>query len=202
MNSKLKLTLGALLLVGGTAMLTAVVRAQDKQDGADMDPAMRAKLMELATPGEQHKHLAAMAGTWEQHYKMRWSPDAEWMESTGTSTVEPLLGGRYVMEKVHFDDIMGMPMDGFHMLGFDKMKNEYLSLWADSMSTWWVTSRGKEGADGKVEMKGTMVDMSGERPFRMVIHHKGPDAYSFEMYDTIPPHGEIVMMQCEAKRKM
>jgi hypothetical protein len=123
------------------------------------------------------------------------------METTGTSTVEPLLGGRYVQERVKFE-MMGMPMEGLHMLGYDKMKGEHISLWADNMSTWWVTARGKEGPEGKLEMKGTMVDIASERPFRMVIQHQGPDAYSFEMYDTIPPHGEIVVMKCEAKRKM
>jgi hypothetical protein len=70
------------------------------------------------------------------------------------------------------------------------------------MSTWWVTSRGKENAGGEVEMKGTMVDIAGERPFRMVIKHTGPDTYERELYDTIPPHGDVQVMAISAKRKM
>jgi len=81
------------------------------------------------------------------------------------------------------------------------MKKEYISLWADSMSTWWVMSRGKKAADGTIEMKGTMVDVAGERPFRMVIRAQGDDLNEVEMYDTIPPAGEVQVMGITSRRK-
>ena len=203
MNNSLKLTLSAIALVGGTALVTAAaLRPQDKGEGAPpgMDPAMMAKMMELATPGPEHKELAKMAGTWENAYKYRMGPDAPWMEFKGTSESKTLLGGRYIMESLHFE-MMGMPMEGLQILGFDKMKGEYTSIWADSMSTWCVTSRGKQGADGTIEMKGTMVDVAGERPFRMVIRPEGDDLTEVEMYDTIPPAGETQVMTITSRRK-
>ncbi|MFN0007857.1 MAG: DUF1579 domain-containing protein [Planctomycetota bacterium] len=203
MNTALKLSLAAVALVGGTVLVTAAaLRPQDKGEGAppDMDPAMMMKMMELATPGEPHKELAKLVGTWEIDYKMRWGPDMPWMDTKGTGEVKPLLGGRYVMETVQFE-VMGMPMEGLHILGYDNMKKEYISLWADSMSTWWVTSRGKESADGTIEYKGTMIDVAGERPYRMVIHPKSDDLHEAEMYDTIPPAGEVKVMTITSKRK-
>jgi hypothetical protein len=97
--------------------------------------------------------------------------------------------------------MMGMPMEGINILGYDNMKKEYTSLWADSMSTWWIASSGKESADGSIEMKGTMIDVAGERPFRMVIREKSDDLHEVEMYDTIPPAGEVKVMAITSKRK-
>lgn len=68
------------------------------------------------------------------------------------------------------------------------------------MSTWWVTSRGKPRADGVVEFKGTMKDAAGERPFRMEIKHISPDQVEMHMFDTIPPKGEVEVMQMISKR--
>jgi hypothetical protein len=204
MNSLYKLSVAALLLVGGTAFVTtAIVRAQDKPadgGGMPMDPAMMTRMMELATPGKEHAELAKSVGAWEQHYKFRWSPDAPWMETTGTSEAKALLGGRYILEEIKFE-MMGMPLEAVHLIGFDKNKGEYTTLWADSMSTWWITARGPAKADGTLEVKGTMVDVAGERPFRMVSKPQADGSVFVEMYDTIPPTGEVKVMEITSKKK-
>jgi hypothetical protein len=46
-----------------------------------------------------------------------------------------------------------------------------------------------------------MVDVAGERPFRMVMHPKGDDLAEVEMYDTIQPAGEVKVMTITSKRK-
>lgn len=203
MKLALKLSFVAASIVAVTSYVTAsIVRGQDghEQGIPGMDAEMMAKMMELATPGPEHAELMKMAGTWEQHFKFRMSPDMPWMEAVGTAQSKSILGGRYLLENVSFE-MMGMPMEGMNLLGYDKLKKEYTSLWADSMSTWWVSSRGKESADGSVEMKGTMVDVAGERPFRMVIHHREDGSVVTEMFDTIPPHGDVKVMEITAKRK-
>lgn len=204
MKSTTTLVAAALALIGATAFTTThFVRAQQKdagQSAPDMDPAMMAKMMELATPGKEHQQLAERAGTWEQKYKFRSSPDAPWTETTGTSEARSLLGGRFLMEEVRFS-MMGMPMEGMHIMGFDKMSGEYITFWADSMSTWWVTARGKADANGVIETKGTMVDVAGTRPFRMVMRRKPDGAIESEMYDTIPPQGDTLVMTISSKKK-
>jgi hypothetical protein len=193
-------------LVAGTALVTAGVVSARQDRGAPaeaapgMDPAMMMKMMELATPGAEHRELGKMVGTWNNKFKMRMAPDAPWMEAEGTSTIKPLLDGRYVLEEVEFS-VMGMPMKGIQIMGYDKLKQEYVSVWLDSMGTWPVSARGKSGADGKIEMRGTMIDVAGERPYRMVIQHKSADEVQVEMYDTIPPQGEVQVMSIHATRK-
>lgn len=212
MRSEIRFAL-ATALAGGIAFLATEVVSVAKEPAlqepgaADMVE-MMAKMQKLAAPGKEHAELAKLAGKWQQNYKMRHSPDGPWMEGSGTSVAESLLGGRYIQEKIQFDvkfAMGGMPeqtmkVEGMHILGYDNMSEEYISLWMDSHSTWWNTSRGKAGADGVCEMKGTMIDVAGSRPFRMVIRHEGDDHVVSEMYDTIQPHGEVLVMTIDAKR--
>jgi hypothetical protein len=208
-----KLTSAAALIACGALLAIAASRPQDKPAAKTPpppaakaapspmeDPAMMEKMMKLATPSDAHKELAKHAGTWEVHYKMRMSPDMPWMETDGTVEKKSILGGRYIQEDVAFS-VMGMPMQGMQILGFDNLTQEYISWWADSMSTWWVTARGKKAADGTIELKGTMVDVAGSRPYRMVIRPKGEDTTEVEMYDTIPPKGDVLVMSLTEKRK-
>lgn len=189
---------GALLVAGAAFATTSIVRSQE---GGDVDmAAMMAEMMKLATLGPEHKALAEIEGSWEQTYRFRMGPDAEWTDGTGTSTAELVLDGRYILEQTDMS-FMGMPMKGMHLLGFDNMKQEYISLWADTMSTWWITARGKAGPDGKIETRGTMIDVAGERPFRMTIEPRADGSVYSEMFDTIPPKGEVKMMEITAKKK-
>jgi hypothetical protein len=157
------------------------------------------KTMELAMPGPEHQALAKLEGTWDQTFKMRFAPDQPWQEATGTAVAKPILGGRYIQEDVKFT-AMGMPMEGMNILGYDKLTGEYTSSWADSMSTWWSNSRGKKAADGTLTMTGTMTDVAGTRPFKMIIKPHGDRASSAEMYDTIDGK-EVLVMTIEGKKR-
>lgn len=193
-----RLAVGAVLLVTTTAFATAAAVRQDGE--VDMEE-MMARMMELAAPGPEHAELMELAGKWTESYRMRFGdPTQPWMETTGTSESKPMLGGRYLFQTIQMD-MMGMPMECLQILGYDKLKDEYTSLWMDSMSTWWVTSTGKETSDGTVEFKGTMRDVAGERPFRMVVRNTSADETKIEMYDTIPPHGEVLVMENTSQRK-
>jgi hypothetical protein len=170
------------------------------QSSGEMDPAMMARMQELATPGAEHEEFEKRVGSWEQQYRFRWSPDAPWLESTGTSEAKTLLGGRYLMEEMNFS-MMGTPIDAVSITGFDKLTGEYVVWWADSMSTWWITSHGKADANGVIDTHGTMVDVAGTRPYRMVCRPHADGTFETEMYDSIPPHGEVQVMTVRSKKK-
>lgn len=167
---------------------------------ADLDPAaMEQRMRELATPGEQHARLMKLAGKWNDSYRFRWSPEAPWSEASGTSIFVPMLDGRYIRMEANFE-VMGMPMKGVQILGFDNLTGEYTAHWMDSMSTWSVSSRGRETQEGVCEMRGTMADLAGQRPFRMVIRRTSEDTAEMDMYDTIPPQGEVLVMSIRSTR--
>ena len=111
---------------------------------------------------------------------------------------KPLLRGRYLYENVSFE-MMGQQMTRVSIVGYDKLKDEYISLWMDSMSTWWISSRGKKGADGVIELKGMMHEMQGDIPFRQTIQI-GPDgSSSMRMYQTIAGK-ELEVMRTRTSR--
>jgi hypothetical protein len=200
-----RLSLGALALVTATAFAsTTIVSARQDAGGEDpmagMDPAMMARMMQLAMPGEEHAELVQGAGTWEMSYQMRMDPDAPWTDATGTMTARAILDGRYLLEEQEFR-IPGMTMKGVNITGFDNSTGEHTSMWADTMSTWWVSSRGKKNAEGVIDFRGTMKDVAGERPFRMEVRHVSPDEAQVRMFDTIPPQGEVEVMRIASKRK-
>ncbi len=199
-----RMLLGAFALVASTALLTTEV-VSARQDARPEDAAfsrdeMMAKMMELATPGPEHAELAKLVGKWTQSYRMKWDPTAtEWDESTGTSEAKTILDGRFVVQTYEFYTKEG-PMKGYNILGFDKMKGEHTSLWADTWSTWWTSTAGKEIAPGKVELRGTMRGETGDMPTRSVVEHKSADEITFRMYCTYPGLGEQLAMEYTSKR--
>jgi len=204
MSTKIRILFAASILTCTAAAFAAGALShagdgQAPQEGLSEEE-MMAKMMELATPGAEHAALTKRVGSWTHDFKMRMSPDQPWMETPGSSEVSALLGGRFVLEKVSMN-LMGMPFEGLQINGYDKLKGEYTSLWMDSMSTWAITSRGKADDKGVVELKGTMIDVAGERAFRSVVTPKGDDELMVEMYDTIPSKGEVLMMSYTSKRK-
>jgi len=158
-----------------------------------------ARQMELAQLAPEHAQLAKLAGRWERETEFRMGVDQPWQKSQGTSECKLAVGGRYVIESLS-GDMMGAPFEGMQILGYDTMAGEYTSIWFDNWSTWAISSRGTRQADGAIHYRGTMVDAVGERPFRFVMKWQGDDAFECEMYDTIPPAGETLVMKLRGKR--
>ncbi len=165
-----------------------------------MDPELMARMMELATPGPEHRHLARMVGRWQDQFRFRMAPDAPWMEMQLQTTVTSELGGRFTMSRVR-GAFLGMPFEGLQILGYDKMAKEYFSLWMDTQGTWAVQARGRVSEDGKeIVLRGTMKDVAGERPYRQVLRFVDENHTELEMYDTIPPQGEVLVMRARSTR--
>jgi hypothetical protein len=61
---------------------TAAASAQQQKEPA-APSAREALLQKLATPGEHHQRLDALAGQWKLAVKWRNTPDAPWAESKG-----------------------------------------------------------------------------------------------------------------------
>lgn len=160
-------------------------------------------MMEMGAPGEEHAELMTQAGLWETRIRMRMAPDAPWEEYSGSSKIQKALGGRYLIEK--FEAEMGMmgTMSGLLILGYSNLTEEYQSLWFDSSSTYPSIAKGKVREDGRTELHGMMKDLITPqgRPYRIVITPKSNDHYLMEMYDTIPPAGEVMVMTIDYHRK-
>lgn len=200
MQSPLTLSFAALILVGATALTTWSIAQEPGQEPVSEADAMM-KMMELAAPGKQHQQIMARAGEWTVAARMRMGPDAPWSDMAMKVKSQAALDGRWLISQVTGQ--MGpMEFKGLQIEGYNNLKQQYESLWTDSMSTWFVTSSGQVDEHGALEMKGTMVDfVSPEgRPYRSVTTRQDADHFRTVMYDTIPPVGDVEMMTMDFSR--
>lgn len=80
--------------------------------------------------GAQQKFLAKRAGSYTRVIKFMGQP-GEWK---GTSKISVILGGRFIMEENH-DTVMGRPVEGMRILGYDDSSKNYELISMYTMST-------------------------------------------------------------------
>jgi hypothetical protein len=183
---------------------TALADDTPKADKAAQQKAMMDAMMRAATPGDAHKKLNVMAGTFDAKVKMWMEPGAPPMESSGKAVNEWVLGGRWLQQR--FDGMMmGMPFNGIGYTGYDNIRQMYVGTWMDSMSTSYMTSSGgAPDASGKTwSFSGMAMDpMSGEAVnFDEKITVVDNDHHVFEMYGPGPNGAMYKMMEITYVRK-
>ena len=118
--------------------------------------------MAAATPGEAHKKLEPVVGSFTVQTKMWMDPSKPPEETAGTSENKWVLGGRFVEQQVE-GTAMGQPFSGIGYTGYDNYKKKYVGTWTDSMGTMIMTSTGTADASGKkITFWSTMDDVVHE----------------------------------------
>lgn len=59
-----------------------------------------------------------------------------------------ILGGRFLQQEVN-GEMMGMPMNGIGITGYDNLKKKYVGFWIDNMGTGMYTMEGEMDKEGK-----------------------------------------------------
>jgi hypothetical protein len=153
---------------------------------------MMARWQAAATPGDGHRKLEPLVGKWKLTTRM-WMGPGEPTVTEGTSEAKWILGGRYLHEEVN-SEMMGQPLHGLGLTGYDNFNQRYQTFWIDNMGTAMTLAQGEVDAAGKVfTFQGTMDDPgTNERgkPLKMVVRIVNEDLHVFEMYDLT--HGEGV----------
>jgi hypothetical protein len=122
---------------------------------AKMDPKMDPKMAEMmkawkeaSTPGAPHDVLKPMAGKWKYVSKFWHTPDGKPEESSGTSTLKMILGGRYLQHETK-GKAMGAPFEGLGFTGYNNVSKTYETTWMDNMSTATMHGTGSFDASAK-----------------------------------------------------
>lgn len=204
MNKLLPLILaGSLLGAGATftvQQLFAQEPAQEPGSGSsgEMDMEMMQAMMKMGAPGEEHAAMKTWVGNWRAEMKMRMSPEAPWETYQGKAKIQSALGGRYIIEKfeANLGPMMG-EMEGLLIFGYNNMTKQYESSWRDNWSTWASTATGFRNEKGMYEMSGLMKDLV--TPEGRHTHYTtgmvDEDHMVMHMYDTIPPKGDVKVME-------
>ncbi len=194
-------TLAVLVAVLATR---AVSQPSQESDATQMQQEMMETWMKFASPGEPHEELMSLAGTWKTTTKM-WmaGPDGPASESTGTSELEPALGGRWLMER-HTGEMMGRPYEGIGAFGYDNFKEEYVGMWISNMNTALAVAYGTANEAGDViTMRGEMDEpLTGERDkvFKWIIRLEDQDRRIFEIHDLVYPEGKTKVVEIVYQR--
>jgi len=104
---------------------------------------MMAMMMEMAKPGEHHKRMQGLVGTWSYTSKWWMNPESPPSESSGTSVTRSVMDGRYLISdhtgKMQMPGSDGKMMDmefkGMAVEGYDNAKKKFVASWIDNMGT-------------------------------------------------------------------
>jgi hypothetical protein len=210
MKSRLTLVTIACL---GTLLTLNMGAAPDKKNASSTNPPlppgwtdedMKAAIL-AGTPGEMHKHLNNSVGVWHGKNKMWMAPGAEPIESECTSTVSPVMEGRFTKCEMT-GEMPGMgTYNGFGLYGFDNVSQKFSCTWVDNHGTGMMNGIGELSADGKVTTWNFTVNcpLTGKPTVvREIETITGPTTKTLEMYSTDPKSGkEYKMMSIDFTKK-
>ena len=155
----------------------------------------------VGTPGEPHKMLAKLEGSWTTRSR-GWFDGKPTMESIGTCEQKLVLGGRY-LEQTYTGNMDGTPYSGISLMGFNNHTKKFESIWLDSMSTAIYLFVGKESADGGTISQECSYDDPARGPcvWRTVTRIKDDNTLEFEMFITPKGGKSEKMMEMTISRK-
>ena len=164
--------------------------------------AMMEAFQKAGTPGEPHRQLASMAGSYDLTVKSWHTPGAEPMVDTGTATRRMMLGDRVMVEDVT-SQMMGQAYSGQGLHGYDNVTGKYWATWADSMSTGLMVSEGSCDAAMACQYTGKYHDPVSKQAqtTRMTTRWTDKDTEVFEMYGPGHDGKEAKMMEITYKKR-
>lgn len=174
---------------------------------ADSNPQMDPKMMEAftkaSTPGEEHKLLQQYAGKWDHEVKWWMKPGDEPEVSKGTSEIEPIMGGRFILQKVAGTS-MGQPFEGMGITGYDNVQKHFSSVWLDNMGTGMMGGKGTfDKASNSIIDKGSFscpLEKDGSKSYRAVWGPIADNSFKYEMFSTDESGKEFRMMEITYKK--
>jgi hypothetical protein len=202
--------LAAAALIGVVATADTATSTQSAADGQmQLPPGWTAEDMQAmqaaATPGKMQEYLARDAGTWRGKTTMIMYPGAEPATSECTSTVTPIMDGRYVKVEMA-GEMPGMgAFTGFGIAGFDNVSQKFVSTWIDNQSTGIGYGTGELSPDGKTltwEFNFNCPITKKPTVMREVDTVTGPNSKTLEMFGPDPKTGkEFQMMTIELTKE-
>ena len=189
-------------------VLLLVVSLQASEDDADIpSEEQMQQMMALMMPGENHKVLDSLVGTWDYSMSHRMTPEAPMEITSGMSEIEWILNGRQLKQKVSGTIEMNGEthnFEGIGLIGFDNMKGEYTSIWIDNVGTGTMVSTGAYDPESNtITEKGShMCPIQGkEISFRSEVKFGDENHFTYTMYDLNSYDKPFKSMEIEYTRK-
>ncbi len=176
--TRFRTLLFGLTLVAGTAAITTVVVSQEK--ARDDDPWSK-----YSVPGKEHDVLNRLAGKWEFQVTARLTPGAEPLEARITADYRWLFGGRFLLGELE-GYVAGELFRAKELLGFDRFRQEYNSLWVDNKTTAVQLATGHyDQRKGELVLEGVQDDVDQnvrDQKFKIVYRFVEDDKLVMEIF--------------------
>lgn len=141
--------------------------------------------MKYTQPGEEHAKLKELEGKWAVSAEFLMDSGSKPETSKGSQTNKMIMGGRF-LQSDHKGTAMGQPFNGMGLLGFDRVKGQYQSVWVDNMSTSLMSSSGAYDDSAKTitETGSFSCPMTGEKDkaYRAEWKFVDKNHYNYAMY--------------------
>jgi uncharacterized protein DUF1579 len=138
-----------------------------------------------ASPGPIHAQLMKRAGEYTVEMKFFAQPGTEPDESTGTATLKPILGGRF-LEEENSGESFGQPSAGKRIYGYNKGSKQYEAIWIYTGSTAILVLNGTSDDDGKtVRYSGAFIGPDGKpQTLHVTIKQQDDDHFIVRLIGT------------------
>ena len=155
----------------------------------------------VGTPGEPHKLLAKLEGSWTTKTR-GWLEGKPAMESRGTCEQKLVLDGHY-LQQTYTGQMDGIPFSGINLMGYNNHTRKYESVWLDTMSTAIYFFAGKGSTDGRTITQECSYNdpVKGPAVWRSVTRIKDNNTLEFEMFITPKGGKKEKMMEMTVSRK-
>jgi hypothetical protein len=192
-----------LTLVLGLAAAASAQQKAKKPAAVPDEKAMMEAWQKAMTPGDMHKKLDAIVGTFETSGRTWMDPAKPPEDSVGSSVNTWVLGNRYVQTKYE-GSFMGEPFNGIGYTGYDNVAKKYISVWMDTASTGMMVTTGTMDAAGKLlTFKGPVNDpITGKpTPIEEKLTITDNDHHTIELWGAGPGGKMFKMMEIAYTRK-
>lgn len=165
-----------------------------------------AKMMEMMQPGEMHKMLESLAGSWTYESVMQMTPEAPVEKSSGKSENKIIYEGRFLVSRVEGTMKMGdkeQPFEGQSIMGYDTIGKTFQNIWMDNISTGMMVGTGTYDEASKMIAEKAYANcplVGGKRDYRNELKIIDADHYSYVMYTTDASGKEFKMMDIQYTR--
>jgi hypothetical protein len=180
-------------VLGVCLAAASLVRSADKPPapapaGEQKTPSpeeMMAAWTKYGTPGKEHEIFKSLEGKFDADVQMQMPGAPAPEKSNGVARNQTIFDGRYL----HGDftgTMMGKPFKGNALWAYDKVKQKYVNLWIDDMSTMVMIAEGTADASSKViTLTSTCYDpMAGrDKTIRTVMTVVDKDQHTYEAYE-------------------
>ena len=190
--------------IAAAAAMTGAAWSQEPKEPAPPGAEMMKKWMEFATPGEPHKLLEGMIGTWDATTSVTMMPGAAPVEEKGEVVNRWVLGKRFV-ESRHTGSMFGMPAESTGLYGYDNFRKRYVTSFASSLGTSINRAEGRTDRTGTaIVLWGTLdefLDGTVGKPVTYILRFDGPDEITQEVHDPEIGGADTLVIKVRCKRR-